>query len=143
MGHLGRGGHGDGPRPARVTPSEDVYAAPLYGPVELDEWEHFVRTTVIIRNEPPGVAAGDPAHAYHPGVSLDPDLESQEIVDEASGIAENECSHPTDAGQQTAYDVAWGVNVDPGLDFPGGMPIHVKTRHGIHDQETVSLVVGS
>jgi hypothetical protein len=38
--------------PQEFTPSEDVYAQSIWGPVELDEWDHYVRTTVWNSQDP-------------------------------------------------------------------------------------------
>ena len=93
--------------PWEFTPSEQAYAAhsPSWGPFGVEKYHHFVRTTLTIRNEPPGVAPGDPAHACETLIKEG----KAKIVDLASGLVEREKKLDTEAGQQIAYDVGWGL----------------------------------
>ena len=69
--------------PWEFTPSEQAYAAhsPSWGPFGVEKYHHFVRTTLTIRNEPPGVAPGDPAFACETLIKEG----KAKIVDLASG----------------------------------------------------------
>ena len=92
--------------PQDFTPSDDIYAQPIWGPVELREWDHFMRTTVTVRNE-----SGRDVPTPMLGVDPQNGNDGQMIVDEASGIMEQDREGVQD-GQQGSYDAAFGIE-DP------------------------------
>lgn len=64
--------------PVEFTPSEEVSAMPLWGPLALEDWDQFVRATVTWRNESGGVAQTERVG----------EEDGQVILDEASGLLE-------------------------------------------------------
>jgi hypothetical protein len=98
-----------------MTKATYTVAQPIWGPVELREWDHFMRTTVTVRNE---------SGRDVPIPLLSVDLgNGQMIVDVTSGIMEMEFgSGLVQDGQQGSYDAAFGIE-DPdgpillGIDF--------------------------
>lgn len=137
--------------PQEFTPSEDVYAQPIWGPVELEEWDHFVRTTVTVRNDSGGVMGSYPfvrvAEASYADEMADKSVDYQGIVDETSGIKEVETvwnAQPAlQDGQQITYDVGFGIDVGEGIDVPGGVRISVQMGDGFNGEPTETIVFGS
>ena len=138
--------------PQEFTPSEDVYAQPIWGdPVELDEWDHFVRTTVTVRVDPGEALRGPPfvrlAEASYADEMADKSVEYQGIVDEASGIEEfwtvwNSQEQLHD-GQQITYDVGFGIDVGAGIEVPDGVRISVQMGDGFNGETIETIVFGS
>ena len=137
--------------PQEFTPSEDVYAQPVWGPVELDEWDHFVRTTVTVRvdpgetlRSPPGVRLAEASYADE---MADKSVEFQGIVDEASGIEEVQTvwnsQDPLQDGQQITYDVGFGIDVGEGIEVPDGVRISVQMGDGFNGETIETIVFGS
>ena len=93
--------------PQDFTPSDDIYAQPYWEPVELQEWDQFMRTTVTIRNE-----SGRDVPTPRLELEYSEENEGQLIVDEASGIKEQDTDPGVQDGQQVSYDVAFGIE-DP------------------------------
>jgi hypothetical protein len=87
--------------PVEFTPSEEVSAMPVWGPLDLKDWDHFVRVTVTWRNES---GQGVPVQ----WVSVE---DGQVILDEASGLEEM-AGASLEAGEEVSYDVGFGV-ADP------------------------------
>lgn len=131
--------------PQEFTPSEDVYAQPVWGPVELDEWDHFVRTTVTVRNDSGGVMRSYPFVRVAEPSYVD-EMASQGIVDEASGIEEVDTiwnSQPAlQDGQQITYDVAFGIDVGEGIEVPDGVRISVQMGDGFNGEPTETIEFG-
>ena len=93
--------------PVEFTPSEGLSrtaAMPIWGSVDLEDWDHFVRATVTWRNESSGVAGPR-------GVNVE---DGQQILDEASGLVDMEEMFRTalEDGEEVSYDFGFGV-ADP------------------------------
>ena len=104
--------------PVEFTPSEGLSAMPIWGgPVDLEDWDHFVRVTVTWRNE------SDQRTSVH-WVGVE---DGQPILDAASGLEEM-AGTSLEAGEEVSYDVGFGVpdpadvqvrvSLSPGFEEP-------------------------
>jgi hypothetical protein len=127
--------------PEEFTPSTDVYAQPIWGPVELEEWEHFVRAAVTVRNEsgdmlglPVSFATvAEPSYAEEVAGNS---VESQSVVDEASGIREAPWPDLPD-GEEVSFDVGFGVEVEGEEELLDLVRISVSTGPTVTSMEQV------